>query len=164
VSFAAITVYVVSQRVFVVVCVYFVMDSVRKLLDTPYAFATTSTPTLGSTQPPIQWLPGTFSLEVKRPGYKADHSEVKNARSYTSTPPYVMMARCLIRRMDNCIFYLYLCVLFVGYAFSVCNVRFQNELFISNYIFVCCFVREKITYCPPPQFRECMGVRTGNLS
>jgi hypothetical protein len=35
VSFAAITLYVASQRVFTVVCVHFFMDSVRKLLDTP---------------------------------------------------------------------------------------------------------------------------------
>jgi hypothetical protein len=41
---------------------------------------------LGPTQPPIQWVPG------ERPGRKVDHSlpssaEVKNAWSYTSTPP-----------------------------------------------------------------------------
>jgi hypothetical protein len=35
VSFAAIIICVASQRVFVVVFVYFVIDSVRKLLDTP---------------------------------------------------------------------------------------------------------------------------------
>jgi hypothetical protein len=35
VSFAAITLCVASQRVFVVIVVYFVIDSVRKLLDTP---------------------------------------------------------------------------------------------------------------------------------
>jgi hypothetical protein len=35
VSFAAITVSVASQRVFIVVSVYFVIDSVLKLLDTP---------------------------------------------------------------------------------------------------------------------------------
>jgi hypothetical protein len=35
VNFAAITLFVASQRVFVVVSVYFVIDSVRKLLDTP---------------------------------------------------------------------------------------------------------------------------------
>jgi hypothetical protein len=34
VSFAIITLYVASQRVFIVVSVYFVIDSVRKLLDT----------------------------------------------------------------------------------------------------------------------------------
>jgi hypothetical protein len=33
-SFAAITVCVASQRVFIVVRLYFVIDSVRKLLDT----------------------------------------------------------------------------------------------------------------------------------
>jgi hypothetical protein len=36
VSFAAITLCVASQRVFIVVSVYFVIDSVRKLLDTPF--------------------------------------------------------------------------------------------------------------------------------
>jgi hypothetical protein len=35
VSFAVTTVYIASQRVFIVVIVYFVIDSVRKLLDTP---------------------------------------------------------------------------------------------------------------------------------
>jgi hypothetical protein len=35
VSFAAITLYVASQRVFIFVVVYFVIDWVRKLLDTP---------------------------------------------------------------------------------------------------------------------------------
>jgi predicted transcriptional regulator len=39
VSFAAITLCVASQRVFIVVSVYIVIDSVRKLLDTPsYVF------------------------------------------------------------------------------------------------------------------------------
>jgi hypothetical protein len=52
---------------------------------------------LGLTQPPIQWVPWAFSLEVKRPGREADHSpptcaEVKNAWSYTSSPQYVFMA------------------------------------------------------------------------
>jgi hypothetical protein len=35
VNFAAITLCVASQQVFIVVRVYFVIDSVRKLLDTP---------------------------------------------------------------------------------------------------------------------------------
>jgi hypothetical protein len=35
VSFTAITLYVASQRVFIVVNVYFVIALVRKLLDTP---------------------------------------------------------------------------------------------------------------------------------
>jgi hypothetical protein len=47
---------------------------------------------LGSTKPPIQWIPGALSLEVKWLGHEVDHSppssaEVKkNAWSYTSTP------------------------------------------------------------------------------
>jgi hypothetical protein len=57
-----------------------------------FLFTTTSRPALGPTQPPIQWVPGALSLGVKRPGCEADHSppsvaEVKNAWSYTSTPP-----------------------------------------------------------------------------
>jgi hypothetical protein len=56
-----------------------------------FLFSTASRTALGPTQPPIQWVPGALSLGVKRPGRKADHSppsaEVKNAWSYTSTPP-----------------------------------------------------------------------------
>jgi hypothetical protein len=53
---------------------------------------TVSIPTLGPTQPPIQWIPGALSLGVKRPHPEADHSppssaKVKNACSYTYTPP-----------------------------------------------------------------------------
>jgi hypothetical protein len=38
VSFAAITICVASQRVFIVLLVYFIIESVRKLLDTPSYF------------------------------------------------------------------------------------------------------------------------------
>jgi hypothetical protein len=42
-----------------------------------------------------------ISLGLKRPGREADHSspsrvEVKNTCRYTSTPPYVFMAWCLV--------------------------------------------------------------------
>jgi hypothetical protein len=37
-------------------------------------FTTMSRPAPGPTQPPIQWLPGAFSLAVKRPGREAGHS------------------------------------------------------------------------------------------
>jgi hypothetical protein len=52
-----------------------------------------SRPALVPTHPPIQWVPGALSLGVKRPKREADHSppssaEVKNAWSYTSTPPF----------------------------------------------------------------------------
>jgi hypothetical protein len=42
VHFAAITLCVTSQRVFIAVSVYFVIDSVRKLLDTPSYSVNTS--------------------------------------------------------------------------------------------------------------------------
>jgi hypothetical protein len=48
-----------------------------------------------STQTPIQRIPGALSLEVKRPGREADlsppsNAEVKNAWSYTFTPPILL--------------------------------------------------------------------------
>jgi hypothetical protein len=57
-----------------------------------FLFTTASRTALGPTQPLIQWVQGAISLGVKRPGREADHSlrysaEVKNAWSYTSTPP-----------------------------------------------------------------------------
>jgi hypothetical protein len=77
-----------------------------------FLFTTVSRTALGPTQPPIQRVPGTVSLGVKRPGREADHTppssaEVKNAWSYTSTPQYVFMAWCLVKHKDNFNFYLY---------------------------------------------------------
>jgi hypothetical protein len=42
-------------------------------------YSTSSRPPLGSTQPPIQQVPRTFSPEVKRPGRETDHSPPTNA-------------------------------------------------------------------------------------
>jgi hypothetical protein len=44
-----------------------------------FLFTTASRTALGPTQPPIQWVPGAFSLEVKRPGREADHSRPSSA-------------------------------------------------------------------------------------
>jgi hypothetical protein len=60
-----------------------------------FLFTIASGTVLGPTQPPIQWIPGALSLEVKRPGREADHSppssaEVKNAWGYTSIPPVLL--------------------------------------------------------------------------
>jgi hypothetical protein len=55
-----------------------------------------SRPALVLAQPPIEWIPGALSLEVKQLRCEADHSlpsspEVKNAWSFISTPPYIFM-------------------------------------------------------------------------
>jgi hypothetical protein len=60
-----------------------------------FLYSTASRPALGPTQPSIKRVPEAFSLRVKWPGREADRSppssaEVKNAWSYTSTPPYVL--------------------------------------------------------------------------
>jgi hypothetical protein len=39
-----------------------------------FHFSMSSRSALGSTQPPIQWIPGALSLGVKRPGREAYHS------------------------------------------------------------------------------------------
>jgi hypothetical protein len=57
-----------------------------------FLFITVPRTALGPTQPPIQSGPVALSLGLKWPGGEADHSppssaEVKNAWSYTSTPP-----------------------------------------------------------------------------
>jgi hypothetical protein len=59
-------------------------------------FSMSSTPVLGPTQPPIQWVSGALSPGVKRPERGADHSpptsaEVKKMWICISTPPYVFM-------------------------------------------------------------------------
>jgi hypothetical protein len=56
-----------------------------------FHFSISSRPSLGSTQPPIKWVPG-----VKGQGREADYSpptsaEVKKMWIYTSTPPYAFM-------------------------------------------------------------------------
>jgi hypothetical protein len=68
-----------------------------------FLLTTGSRPALGPNQPPIQWVPGALSLEVKRQGREADHSppysaEVKNVWSYNSTPQYVFMAWCSVKK------------------------------------------------------------------
>jgi hypothetical protein len=54
-------------------------------------FFTSSRPGLEFIQPLIQWVPGTISLRVNRPGRETDHSppasvEVKKMWNYISTP------------------------------------------------------------------------------
>jgi hypothetical protein len=60
-------------------------------------FSTSFAPSLGSTQPHIQWAPGGFYPEVKRQERESDRSppasaEDKKTWIYTSTPAFVFMA------------------------------------------------------------------------
>jgi hypothetical protein len=60
-------------------------------------FSTSFRPALGSTHPPIQWIPEALSLGVNRPGHETGHlppasTEVKKMWIYTSTPPYIFVA------------------------------------------------------------------------
>jgi len=55
-----------------------------------FHFITASRPALGSTQPPIQWVPAAFSVGIWRQRPEVDHSfvcsaEVKNKWIYTSS-------------------------------------------------------------------------------
>jgi hypothetical protein len=44
-----------------------------------FLFTTESRTVLGPTQPPIQWVPGSLSLRVKRQGREAEHSPPSSA-------------------------------------------------------------------------------------
>jgi hypothetical protein len=60
----------------------------------------------GHTQPHIQWVPGFLSPRLKQPARQADHShlssaEIKNAWSYTSTPPYVFVVWDIVKHRDK---------------------------------------------------------------
>jgi hypothetical protein len=44
-----------------------------------FLFNTMSILALGPTQPPIEWVPGALSLEVKQLGCEADHSPPSSA-------------------------------------------------------------------------------------
>jgi hypothetical protein len=88
-----------------------------------FLFTTASRTALGPTQPPLQWVPGALSLGVKRPGSEADHSppssaEIKNERSYTSTPPTRFTAWCLVR--DNFTFNF-------TFPFTFCPLHVSSE-------------------------------------
>jgi hypothetical protein len=97
-TFAPITLCVAFQRVIPNVSVYFVIDSVRKLLSRPSYI-----------DPAIQTLLCHFwriLCRIHKGQSEAYHSppssaEVKNAWSYTSTPQYVIMVWCLFKHRGN---------------------------------------------------------------
>jgi hypothetical protein len=85
VSFAAITLCIASQRVFIVVSVYFVIDSFRKLLDTPSYFDSRGS------------FPGSRAAGREVYHKPPSNAKVENAWSYTFMPPYDFMAWCLVK-------------------------------------------------------------------
>jgi len=64
-----------------------------------------SRPGLGPIQLRIQWVLEALSLGVKQLESEADHSPPPSAKvnvwNYTSTPPYIFMAWCLIKHRGN---------------------------------------------------------------
>jgi hypothetical protein len=68
-----------------------------------FLFTTVSRIALGSTQHPIQWVPGALSLGVKQLGCEADHSPPSSAevRAIPALPKYAFMVWCLVKHRDN---------------------------------------------------------------
>jgi hypothetical protein len=66
-----------------------------------FLFATTSRPALRPTEPPLQRVPGVKKLEREADQSPPTYSGVKDAWSYISTPPYVLMAWYLIKPRVN---------------------------------------------------------------
>jgi hypothetical protein len=93
-----------------------------------FLFTTVSRPTLGPTQPPIQWVPGALSLGVKWLGCEANHSppssaEVKECVGLHLYPPPPHMPSqygAQLKAQDKftftfmvcvCVSYMYACIL-----------------------------------------------------
>jgi hypothetical protein len=79
-----------------------------------FLFVTASRTALGPTKPPIQWVPGAFSLEIKRPGREADHSHPSSAEIKECVELYLRSPNTnswrgaqLKNHRDNFTFYLY---------------------------------------------------------
>jgi hypothetical protein len=75
-----------------------------------FLYATVSRPAPGPTQHPIQWVLGSLSLGVRRPGREADHSPPSSAEikecvelAIRPVPQYAFVVRCSVwnKHRDN---------------------------------------------------------------
>jgi hypothetical protein len=79
-----------------------------------FLFTTAFRTALGPTQSPIRWVPGAFSLGVKRPGREATHSPSSSAdvkecvELYLHSPNTLSWRGAQLKHRDNFTFYLYL--------------------------------------------------------
>jgi hypothetical protein len=100
-----------------------------------------SRPALGSIQPPILWVEGALSPEVKRPGREVDHSsptsaEVKKTWVYTSTPLYIFMGLCLLSQARDNITFLYITykIALKSIHLSVnCTLKYLRNVFVNEF-------------------------------
>jgi hypothetical protein len=94
---------------------------------------------LFATQLPMHKVPGVFTSGVKRPRREADHppqssAGIKNAWSYTSTPPYVIMEWCLVRHRDK--FYILPFLIFFPFIiFFLLNLSSSSFFFFFFFFF-----------------------------
>jgi hypothetical protein len=97
--------------------------------------------TLVSTQPLMQWVPGSLASGVKRLGREVNYflrssAELKNTWVYALNPPYLFIVSCFIQRRDNftfswnmkCVMHLRSCELVGTYATDV--ERTSNFIYI----------------------------------
>jgi hypothetical protein len=97
--------------------------------ETIFLFSIASRPALGPIQPPIQWVPGAISPEVKRPGREAGHlppsnAEVKNGGAIPPLPDMSSWRGAyLIKHRDNFTFYIIRPIVFKCYIWHKTTVH-----------------------------------------
>jgi hypothetical protein len=75
-------------------------------------------------------------MGVKQPGHEANlppqsSAEVKNAWSYTSNPPHVSMAWCLVKHRNNLTFNIRVFISFLLFSYIFLSLLFSSLLFSS---------------------------------
>jgi hypothetical protein len=105
-----------------------------------FFFITASRIPMEPTQPPTQWVSGTLSLGVKRPGSEADHSpppsaEVKECVKLYLHSQYAFTAWCLVKHRDN-------------FTFTFHNTHFSSILSTRQ------FLSKNVRFTPSYNFQQ----------